>query len=335
MEQEKFKAMVVRQTSEGSFVRKVEERAISDLPAGNVLVKVLYSSLNYKDALSAIGNRGVTKRYPHTPGIDAAGVVVRSESAEFAEGDAVVVSCYGLGMNTDGGFGQFIRVPVEWVMALPGGMSMREAMIYGTGGFTAAHSVYRLRLQGVMPDQGKILVTGASGGVGSFSVAILAKIGYRVIAVSGKEEAKGFLMDLGAEEVLGRDAVQDYSGRAVLKGKWAGVVDTVGGNMLATAIKSTRYGGAVTCCGNVAEPEFTTNVYPFILRGVSLIGIDSAECPMSVREKIWGLLAGEWHLDNLEKLCRETSLANLDGFIEKILSGGIQGRVVVDLWADN
>lgn len=334
MEQEKFKALVVRQTPEDTFVSKVEERTIDQLPAGDVLVKVHYSSLNYKDALSATGNRGVTKRYPHTPGIDAAGIVARSGSGDFSAGDEVLVSCYGLGMSVAGGFGQFIKVPAKWVMKLPAGLTLREAMIYGTAGFTAAHSIYRLRLHGVMPSHGKIMVTGASGGVGSMSVGILAKLGYRVSAISGKESAKRFLLDLGAAEVLDREAVQDYSPRAILKGKWAGVVDTVGGNMLATAIKSTSYGGAVTCCGNVAEPEFKANVYPFILRGISLIGIDSAECPMTLRQKIWEYIAVEWRLDNLESLCREISLADLEGYIEKILAGKIQGRVIVDLWKE-
>jgi acrylyl-CoA reductase (NADPH) len=332
MEKEKFKALVVRETSENKLVRKIEERSIDQLPAGDVLVKVLYSSLNYKDALSASGNKGVTRHYPHTPGVDAAGVVVESGSSDFSVGDEVLVSCYGLGMSVAGGFGQFIRVPTEWVMNCPPGTTLRESMIYGTAGFTAAHSIYRLRLHGVLPTHGKILVTGASGGVGSMSVCILAKLGYQVVAVSGKESAKTFLMDIGAQEVLGRDAVQDHSSRAILKGKWAGVIDTVGGSILATAIKSTKYGGAVTCCGNVAEPEFMTNVYPFILRGVSLIGIDSAECPMKIRKKIWELLAREWRVDDLEKLCQETSLVGLDAYIEKILVGKNQGRVVVDLW---
>lgn len=334
MEKVKFRALVVRESSNGQFVRKVEERFVEELPKGDVLVKVSYSSLNYKDALSASGNRGVTRRYPHTPGIDAAGVVVSSESDDFAAGDEVLVSCYGLGMNVSGGFGQFIRVPSKWVMRLPSGLSLKESMILGTGGFTAAHSIYRLRQHGVMPADGKILVTGATGGVGSFSVAILAKLGYRVTAVSGKAGAQEYLSGLGAEQMVSRAAVQDNSDKAILKGKWAGVVDTVGGNILATAIKSTRYGGAVTCCGNVAEAEFKTNVYPFILRGVSLLGIDSAECPMERRQKVWGLMAGDWRIDNLERFCLDATLADLSGYIDDILAGGIQGRVVVDLWKE-
>jgi putative YhdH/YhfP family quinone oxidoreductase len=243
MGSQKFKALVVRETSKNIFTREIEERSVDELPPGDVLVRVCYSSLNYKDALSASGNKGVTRRYPHTPGIDVAGIVEESKTDKFSAGDEVLVTCYGLGMNVAGGFGQFIRVPAEWVMRVPEGLTQKECMIYGTGGFTAAHSIYRLRLHGVMPSDGKILVTGATGGVGSFSVAILAQLGYQVTAISGKESARQFLADLGAREILGREAVHDTSGKLILKGKWAGVVDMIGGNILATAIKSTRYGG--------------------------------------------------------------------------------------------
>jgi putative YhdH/YhfP family quinone oxidoreductase len=326
----KFKALVVRGDDEGGYRRKVEERTLADLPAGEVLVRVEYSSLNYKDGLSAIGNRGVTKRYPHTPGVDAAGQVAESSDARFRPGDPVVVSCYGLGMNTAGGFGQYIRVPVGWVMPLPTGLTTRQSMIYGTGGFTAAHSVWKLIKQGVRPEQGKILVTGATGGVGSFSVAILAREGFRVTAVTGKETARQFLLDLGAAEVISRDQAINTSGRMILKGRWAGVVDTVGGEMLATAIKSTRYGGVVTCCGNVAGPEFNASIFPFILRGVALLGVDSAECPMALREQIWQRLATDWNLAGLD-ICSEIGLDGISEAIDRILKGGIKGRVLVNL----
>jgi len=205
-------------------------------------------------------------------------------------------------------------------------------MIYGTGGFTAAHSVWKLIKQGVRPEQGKILVTGATGGVGSFSVAILAREGFQVTAVTGKESGRQFLLDLGASEVISRDQALDASDRMVLKGRWAGVVDTVGGEMLATAIKSTRYGGVLTCCGNVAGPEFKANVFPFILRGVALLGVDSAECPMALREQIWQRLATDWNLvNNLEEICTEIGLDDLSEALDRILKGGIKGRVLVNL----
>lgn len=326
-----FKAMVVRETAAKTYERQITEQTIDQLPAGEVLVRVHYSSLNYKDALSASGNRGVTRRYPHTPGIDAAGIVAESASAAFAPGDAVIVSCYDLGMNTPGGFGQYIRVPAKWVMNLPAGLSLRESMIYGTAGFTAAQCVYRLTRHPVRPEEGKILVTGATGGVGSMAVAILASLGYRVVAATGKAEEEGFLRELGAAEILLRDQAIDTSERMLLKGKWAGVVDTVGGPILATAIKSTRYGGAVTCCGNAASPDLPLNVYPFILRGVTLIGIDSAECPMEVRIPIWQKLAKEWRLPDLEKMAAEISFAELDRRIDSILQGKQRGRILLNL----
>ena len=286
-----FTAMVVSETETDKFQRELQEKTIDDLPKGEVLVRVKYSSLNYKDALSASGNRGVTRRYPHTPGIDAAGIVEASSNENFTPGDAVIVSCYDLGMNTPGGFGQYIRVPAKWVMPLPEGITLRESMIYGTAGFTAAQCVYRLSQHPVNPEQGNILVTGATGGVGSMAVAMLAKDGYQVVAATGKIEEEAFLLELGAKEILARPKAIDTSERMILKGKWAGVIDTVGGPMLATAIKSTRYGGAVTCCGNAASPDLPLNVYPFILRGISLIGIDSASCAMEVRIPIWQKLA--------------------------------------------
>jgi putative YhdH/YhfP family quinone oxidoreductase len=327
----KFTAMVVSETKTGDFKRELQEKTIDDLPKGEVLVRVKYSSLNYKDALSASGNRGVTRRYPHTPGIDAAGVVEESSNENFAPGDSVIVSCYDLGMNTPGGFGQHIRVPAKWVMPLPDGMTLRESRIYGTAGFTAAQCVYRLAQHPVTPEHGKILVTGATGGVGSMAVAMLAKDGYRVVAATGKVEEEAFLLELGAKEILPRSKAIDTSERMVLKGRWAGVVDTVGGPILATAIKSTRYGGAVTCCGNAASPDLPLNVYPFILRGISLIGIDSASCAMEIRIPIWQKLASRWRLPDLEKLVTEISFSELDQYIENILQGKQRGRVILNL----
>ncbi|MXZ12927.1 MAG: YhdH/YhfP family quinone oxidoreductase [Candidatus Dadabacteria bacterium] len=332
MSSDSFKAMVVSRTEDGEFTREIATRQIDSLPDGEVLLNVKYSSLNYKDALSAIGNRGVTKNYPHTPGVDAAGVVEDSKSGEFEPGDKVIVHGYDLGMDTSGGFGQYVRVPAEWVVNLPEGLDLKESMMYGTAGFTAAQSVLRIVEGGVGPEDGKILVTGATGGVGSMAVAILGKAGYSVTASTGKPEQEQFLADLGAEEVIGREDLTDPSGRLLLKGQWAGVVDTVGGEMLATAIKSTRQRGVVTTCGNVASHELNINVYPFILRGITLVGIDSASCPMKRRRIVWEKMSGEWKLDILERMCRTVSLEDLDPEIDVILKGGQVGRVVVDLW---
>ena len=331
MDSKTFKAMVVQETADGTYARRIAEKSLDDLPAGEVLVRVHYSSLNYKDGLSATGHRGVTKNYPHTPGVDAAGVVEVSLSEAFQPGDEVIVTSYDLGMNTSGGFGQFIRVPADWVVPLPENLSPRESMAYGSAGLTAGFCILKLQEHGITPERGEILVTGATGGVGSFAVAMLAKIGYQVVAVTGKMDEKQFLIDLGATEVISRDEATDTSGKPLLKGRWAGVVDAVGGEILATAIRSTKLHGAVTCCGNVASPDLPINVYPFILRGISLVGIDSQSFPMTFRRQTWEKIATEWKLDNLDRQTSVCSLEELDSEIDRILAGKQKGRVIVDL----
>jgi acrylyl-CoA reductase (NADPH) len=328
---DRFKALVVCETADQIVTRQIMEKSINELPAGDVLLQVMYSSLNYKDALSASGNKGVTKHYPHTPGIDAAGVIVKGNGADCGPGDPALVTGYDLGMNTSGGFGQFIRVPADWVVKLPKNLTMRESMIYGTAGFTAALSVSKIVDHPVSPDQGNILVTGASGGVGSIALSILAKIGYHVVAATGKMGEKQFLFDLGARKVIHRDDIKDTTDRPLLSGRWAGVVDTVGGVFLATALKETRQHGAVTSCGNVASPILNTTVYPFILRGLTLYGIDSASFPSKPRKQIWRKLSGEWKLDHLDRLAKEITLSGLDHHIELILQGKLKGRVIVNL----
>ncbi|MCB9156346.1 MAG: YhdH/YhfP family quinone oxidoreductase [Caldilineaceae bacterium] len=326
-----FNALVVRENGENHFTRAIEERTIDELPAGDLLVRVHYSSLNYKDALSATGNRGVTRAFPHTPGIDAAGIIEESSSDAFQAGDPVIVTSYDLGMNTAGGFGQYIRMPAAWAVPLPDGLSLRESMIYGTAGFTAALCVNALIKHEVTPASGEILVTGSTGGVGSTAVAMLAHLGYTVVAVTGKAEAADFLKGLGAAEIISREAATDGSGRPLLKGRWAGAVDTVGGDMLTTAIRAAQYGGVITCCGLVASPKLETTVLPFILRGVSLVGCDSGNTPMPLRQAIWQKLATEWKVDALAQIATERTLAELDPEIDRILAGGQTGRVVVNL----
>lgn len=326
-----FTALIVEEAAERQFTRRIGERTTAELPEGELLIRVHYSSLNYKDALSASGNKGVTRNYPHTPGIDAAGVVAESQSNQFAVGDEVVVIGYDLGMNTAGGFGQFIRVPAAWAVNLPANLSLRESMIYGTAGFTAAMSVFKLIEGGAKREDGPIVVTGATGGVGSVAVALLAKEGFHVVAATGKSDAAEFLSGLGAAEVVGREAVADESGRPLLREKWAGAVDTVGGDPLATILKATKYGGVVTCCGLVASAELNTTVFPFILRGVSLVGIDSVNCDIAFRRKMWAKLAGDWKLDKLEALATERPLAQIDNEIDLILQGKQRGRILVNL----
>ena len=326
-----FQALVVRVSDEKNYTRAIEERSIDDLPQGEVLIRVHYSSLNYKDGLSCIGNRGVTRHYPHTPGIDAAGIVKTSESNDFKAGDPVVITCYDLGMNTAGGFGQFIRVPADWVMPLPDGLSLRESMIYGSAGFTAGLSVDVLQRQGVNPEKGPIVVTGATGGVGSVSVALLARLGYSVSASTGKPDAEDFLKELGALEVIGRDAVNDKYGKPLLKETWAGAIDTVGGTTLATLLKACKEGGVVAATGMVASTDLPTTVFPFILRGVNLLGINAQGTSMSIRQEIWSKLAKEWKPAGLERLAFDCRFEKLNPEIDRILAGGQRGRVVVDL----
>ncbi|WP_207636186.1 YhdH/YhfP family quinone oxidoreductase [Proteocatella sphenisci] len=326
-----YKSMLVSELDDGKFSRDIVTRNISDLPSNEVLINVKYSSLNYKDALSATGNRGVTKVYPHTPGIDAAGVVMESKNANFKAGDHVLVTGYDLGMNTAGGFSQYISVPGEWVVKLPENLSLKESMIYGTAGFTAALSISKLLSCNIKPADGEILITGATGGVGSVAVSILHKLGYSVIAATGKPESKDMLLKLGAKDIILREELDDQSGRPLVKGRWAGVIDTVGGNILATAIKSTKYGGCVTCCGNVASHELLTTVYPFILRGVSLLGVDSVQCPMDERVKVWDKLSELWKPDSLNENIQEIGIMELNDKIDKILDGKLKGRTIVNL----
>jgi len=328
MDNIKFKALEVSEVN-GEYTRKVIEKEIKDLPAGDLIINVKYSSLNYKDALSAAGNKGVTREYPHTPGIDAAGIVVEDQSGTYQKGDQVIVTGYDLGMNTAGGFEEYIRIPAEWAVKLPQNLTLRESMIYGTAGFTAALSVYKLLAADV--DRGNILVTGASGGVGSFASAILAKLGYNVTAATGKTEAEEYFNNLGVKNIIDRKELDDDSGKMLLREKWSGVIDTVGGNLLSTAIKSTSYGGAVTCCGNVASAKLDLNVYPFILRGISLFGIDSVQCKRTLREDIWQKIASDWKIDQLDDFSNQVLLKDLNEQINQVLAGNSKGRVVVKL----
>ncbi len=327
----KYTAFRVTEVAEKQFETSVEELSMDDLPIGEVLIKVAYSSLNYKDALSASGNKGVSRNFPHTPGIDAAGTVEVSDSDDFKKGDKVLVTGFDLGMNTAGGMAEYIQVPAAWVVPLPEGLGLRESMVYGTAGLTAGLSVYQLIYQGINPDMGKIVVTGASGGVGSMAVAILGKLGFEVVAVTGKESAHDLLKSLGAAECIGRDALNDESRRPILKPLYAGAIDTVGGNMLATILKTLQYNGVATCCGLVNSPTLSTSVFPFILNGIRLVGIDSVRCDINLRKVVWNHFADDWKVDYPEGLVEEVGLDGLGDKIASILKGEIAGRVVVKL----
>ena len=324
-----FRAFRVEKNESG-FVRSVVEREVEDLPEGEVLIEVQYSSLNYKDALSATGNPGVTRVFPHTPGIDAAGLVLASSDNGFAEGDAVVVIGFDLGMGTSGGFAERIRVPANWVVKLPEGLTTRESMLIGTAGLTAAECVQKLEQAGMTPDSGPVLVTGATGGVGSVAVKLLATLGYEVAAVTGKPEQHGWLRSLGASEFLTREEAAEGAEKPLLAERWGGVVDTVGGDILFNGVKSLRYGCSLAACGLVAAPQFGASVLPFILRHVNLLGIDSVQLPLVEKTQIWARLATDWKLD-LSELEEVLGLHDLSGAIDRILAGQMVGRGLVDL----
>ena len=327
-----FRALWVEETAPGVFTRRVIDRSAADLPPGELLVRVEYSSLNYKDALSASGNRGVTRRYPHTPGIDAAGIIENSSSQRFQPGERVLITAQEMGVSAPGGFGQYVRVPAAWAIPLLEELSTRQAMAYGSAGFTAALCVDRLQREGIRPESGEILVTGATGGVGSIAVMLLARLGYPVAAVTGKPEWADLLRNLGAAVVLSREELGGDPARPLLRARWAGVIDTVGGPLLSAAIRSTQPGGVVTACGNAASPDLPINVYPFILRGVTLAGIDATRPTQAERLRIWRRLTTDWKLD-LSPITREVNLDGLSAEIDMILRGGQVGRVVVDLSA--
>jgi alcohol dehydrogenase len=325
-----FKAFWVEKTDDG-VSHSVIERSTDDLPEGELLVKVAYSSLNYKDAMSAKGLPGVTRNYPHTPGIDAAGVIVESTDSAFAEGDEVIVIGYDLGMNTAGGYGQYIRVPANWAVKMPAGLDVREAMIIGTAGFTAALCVDKIEQMGAQPSDGPVVVTGATGGVGSVAVALLAKLGYDVVASSGKTEKDDYLKSLGAGSVISRADLSEENKRPMAAETWAHGIDTVGGEILSNVIKGLKYGGSVAICGLVASPAFSTTVLPFILRNVNVLGVDSVELPLAKKQEIWHRLATDLKPDALDKMTTEVTLDGLSDVIDSIIQGGVSGRTLVKL----
>nr|WP_201559057.1 oxidoreductase [uncultured Psychrobacter sp.] len=326
-----FKALVVEETSEGTFAKNIQERHVSDLPDNDLLIEVHYSSLNYKDAMSASGNKSITKNYPHTPGIDAAGVVVSDKSGTFSEGQEVVVFGYDLGMNTAGGLGQMIAIPADWALPCPEALSLKEAMIYGTGGLTAALSIQKLEKMGAKPSDGPVAVSGATGGVGTISIAILSQLGYESIAFSGKPEQSEHLKELGATEVRHRDTINEVGNRPVGRPLWANAIDTVGGDYLANLLKQTKPGGAVTTCGLAASASFSMTVLPFITRAVSLLGIDSVFIPLEDKKAIWQRVATDMKLPNLEQYAEEITLEQTPEYLERFIDGKAVGRYVVNV----
>ena len=323
-----FNAITVEEKKNGEFFQSVKVRNIDNLPKGDLLVRVKYSSLNYKDSLSHSGNKGVTKMYPHTPGIDAMGIVEISKSKEFKEGDKVIVTGYDLGMNTPGGFGEYIRVPKEWVVLLPDNLGDNESMVLGTAGLTAGLCVDSMLEKHKINGQ-KAVVTGSTGGVGSIAVMLLAKLGAEVTAITGKTNSKDFLHSIGAKEVLFRNDYLSSVKKPMSKGVWNIAVDVAGGEMLAGLIASMKYGGTITCCGLVDNPNFTSSVFPFILRGINLVGIDSAEVSINEKAEIWYNFANHWKLDGIQNISKTVDMYGMMNEINTILEGRQIGRIVL------
>lgn len=329
-----YTAYITEEIKKNIFESTFKELSIKNLHTNNVLVKVEWSSLNYKDALSARGHKGITRKYPHTPGVDAAGTVESSRVEGISKGDKVIITGHDLGMNTNGGFAEYVSVPKEWIVPLPENITARESMIYGTAGMTAAICVNELNKHDITTEKGNILVTGATGGVGSMAVAILNRIGYKVIASTGKLDKIEFLQSIGANEVIHRDEVYDKSGKPLLSRRWASAIDTVGGNTLSTVFRSTDYHGIVCVLGLVESAELNTNLYPFLQRGVSLIGIDSAEKSLELKKYLWNKLSNDWKPNCLDKLTKEVSLLNIEPEIELILKGGQVGKTLINCILD-
>lgn len=326
----KFKALVSSESNK-KYESKVQSRTIQDLPEGDVLIKVYFSSLNYKDALSAIGNKGVSRNYPHTPGIDAAGIIETSESKNFKVGEEVIVTGYDLGMNTSGGFSEYIRVPSEWVVKKPEGISLSESMALGTAGLTAGLCVRKLINHKLTPDSGKLFVTGATGGVGIVAMMLLSKLGFEVVAITGKLESQDMLKKYGASEVITREDLDQPLISPLQKSIYAGGIDAVGGNVLSNLLCATSQRAAIACCGMVNGADLNTSVFPFILRGISLYGVDSAETELGIKEEVWNNFSSEWKLEDLENQIKEITLSDLPAEIDTILKGQQIGRIRVKI----
>jgi acrylyl-CoA reductase (NADPH) len=329
MGQETFKALVLRQ-EEKKTVAEITQANLSSLPKGDVLVAVDYSCLNYKDGLAITGKGKIIRSFPMVPGIDLAGVVLESKSTSYKAGDSVLVTGWGLGEKTWGGYAQRARVSEEWLVPMPEGLDTRQAMAIGTAGLTAMLCVLRLEEAGLTPEKGPVAVTGAGGGVGGVAVAILSKLGYEVAAVTGRSQLHDYLMELGAAEILDRSGMEEPA-RPLESQRWAGGIDTVGGKILARMLAEGRYGALVASCGNASSHELPATVFPFILRQVSLLGVESVVCPFSLRQKAWNRLARDLSLEKLDAMTSVVALEEIPKLAEEIVSGKTRGRIVVDL----
>ena len=321
-----YKALITSEDNK-TFINSIEKKNIDDLPDNDTLVKVKFSSLNYKDALSASGNKGVTRNYPHTPGIDAAGVIEKTSGNRFKEGDEVIVTGYDMGMNTFGGFGEYIKVPQEWIIKKPDNLSLSESMAFGTAGLTAGLCLRKLLAHGLKPEDGNVFVSGVTGGVGIISLMLFNKLGFNVTAITGKLDQEDFLKSIGADQVIDRNTLDSDLISPLQKPIYSGGIDAVGGKILANLICSTSQRAAIACCGMVGGISLDTSIFPFILRGLSLFGVDSAESLIEVKEEVWSNFSSVWKLESIDENIKDISLEELPNEIEKILKGKQIGRV--------
>ncbi len=326
-----FRAFVVNKNEQG-FTAQHQQLTLDDLPQGEVLIKVRYSDVNYKDGLASIPEGRIVRNYPFVPGIDLAGVIAESSDPQFKPGDEVLATSYDIGVSHFGGYSEYARVKAAWVVPLPQGLTLKEAMALGTAGFTAALSVYQLARMGLAPNNGPVLVTGATGGVGSIAIAILKKLGYTIAASTGKTTDHAYLKELGASDILSREEVSAESNRPLEKERWAGSVDAVGGSTLAYLLRTTKIGGSIASCGNTGGANFSTTVFPFILRGVSLLGIDSVQCPMELRRELWHRLGSSYKPAGLlDHIAHEKPFEEVPQALATILKGGVRGRTIIKI----
>jgi len=327
-----FNALVVNKDAEsGKTSATIEQISTDQLPEGNVVVNVEYSTVNYKDGLCIGPGGGLVREYPHVPGIDFAGTVESSDDARYGAGDSVVLTGWRVGEVHWGGYAQKARVNADWLVPLPNGLSSRQAMAVGTAGFTAMLAVMALEDHGLKPGQGPVLVTGAAGGVGSVATAILANLGYEVAAVTGRPETEDYLRDLGATQIVPREEINETVKRPLERETWAGCVDAVGGDMLGRVLGQMKYGGSVSAVGLAGGAGLPATVIPFLLRGVSLLGIDSVMQPYDNRLRAWERIANDLPMDKLEAMIHPATLGDLPALGKDILKGQVKGRVVVDV----